>query len=356
MTDRKKNPYAPNFFSGSNQAELEIPEPRRFGRRHQANMIDTLRARFSNPLYAGAALGVVAAIFAGIIFMSYPSSPTAPEDAPVILADSAATRMAPESPGGMMIAGAGNTMDSGVPAAALSEPAPAENLLAQQEPVNKIDDLARQAEAMFDETPGTAAAPPQAISEETPPPEKLASISDITASASPAPAAEKNASAVDITAPKAPPPEKLASAGSTPEAVEYLKSVLDAKDKKAAAETGAEAGTSAINTKAEKTAPAVTRIEPAAGAAIGMKSITPGNHFIQLGSVPEESRAASHWVSLRKTYPNALGSLPYRVQKAEIPGRGTFFRIQAGPMSKDSAKSICDSIKAQKPGACIVVQ
>ncbi|MCB1721141.1 MAG: SPOR domain-containing protein [Alphaproteobacteria bacterium] len=36
--------------------------------------------------------------------------------------------------------------------------------------------------------------------------------------------------------------------------------------------------------------------------------------------------------------------------------RGTYYRIQAGPMSRASASDICDSIKAQKPGGCLVTQ
>jgi hypothetical protein len=51
-----------------------------------------------------------------------------------------------------------------------------------------------------------------------------------------------------------------------------------------------------------------------------------------------------------------LSGAEYRVQRADLGAKGVFFRIQAGPMSKDSAKSVCDAIKASKPGGCVIVQ
>lgn len=43
------------------------------------------------------------------------------------------------------------------------------------------------------------------------------------------------------------------------------------------------------------------------------------------------------------------------MQEASLD-RGTFYRIQAGPISKDSADEICREIKAITPVGCLVVK
>jgi cell division septation protein DedD len=140
-------------------------------------------------------------------------------------------------------------------------------------------------------------------------------------------------------APEAPPETKdfsdakpitIHKPGSSPETLQFVRSVLDKKDSPNAA--------------------AAASVEPAAGAAV-----TPGSYFVQLASVKSRDGADSEWGKLQKSF-GSLNGLDYRVQEANLGDRGTFYRIQAGPMSKTSAGDICDAIKAQKPGGCLVVQ
>ena len=53
-------------------------------------------------------------------------------------------------------------------------------------------------------------------------------------------------------------------------------------------------------------------------------------------------------------YNSSLSGLKFRTQEAKL-AKGTFHRIQAGPMSKDSATSLCNEIKKKTPGGCLVV-
>lgn len=80
-----------------------------------------------------------------------------------------------------------------------------------------------------------------------------------------------------------------------------------------------------------------------------------GNAFVQVASVPDAGRVPGEWAVVSGKLPMIAG-MPYRVQKADIAGKGTYHRIQVGPMSKDDAVKLCDSIKAQKPGGCLVVK
>ncbi len=83
--------------------------------------------------------------------------------------------------------------------------------------------------------------------------------------------------------------------------------------------------------------------------------IKAGLFFVQLASITDPARAGSEWVKMQKKY-GVLSTSKFRVQEASLPS-GTFYRIQAGPMSKSSADEICASLKAsKKPGGCLVVK
>jgi len=123
-----------------------------------------------------------------------------------------------------------------------------------------------------------------------------------------------------------------------------VRSVLDKKDGRAVSDTASDVATRAAS------------VQPAAGNPTRSFTITPGEHYVQLGSVTSVSGAESEWGKLQSKFSAELGSLPHRVQTADLGDRGTFYRIQAGPMSAESAASICDSIKAQKPGGGLVTK
>ncbi|MBX2833562.1 MAG: SPOR domain-containing protein [Micavibrio sp.] len=136
------------------------------------------------------------------------------------------------------------------------------------------------------------------------------------------------------------------SAGSNPETLEYVRSVLEKKDGMAAARAEA---------TVDHTASSANSVEPAAGTPASAE-VTPGSYYVQVGSVSSATGASSEWGKIQKAFPSQLGGLDHRVTTADLGARGTFYRIQAGPMSKESASSICDSMKSQKPGACLVTQ
>lgn len=96
------------------------------------------------------------------------------------------------------------------------------------------------------------------------------------------------------------------------------------------------------------TATKAAQITPAAGAAMG-------NAYVQVASVPSADKVAGEWGKLTSTLPMLAGK-PYRVQAADIPGKGTYHRIQVGPMAKDAATNLCGAIKAKKPGGCLVAK
>lgn len=127
------------------------------------------------------------------------------------------------------------------------------------------------------------------------------------------------------------------------------------EQKVASATTTPAALKSATKAATDKAAEKVAKTEPAAGALTAIKAITPGGYYVQVGSVRSESGAGGEWKKIQAKY-SSLGGVKYRTQEANLGAKGVFYRIQAGPMSKDSATSVCNSIKAKTPGGCLVTK
>jgi hypothetical protein len=345
----------------------------------------SIMEKLRSPLFATAALLLTGAAFAGIIAISYPGDKPDAENVPVVLADNTSYKEIPDERGGMDVPFRDSTIFGSMNSdGKIVERPPVENLLEQEQPMAKLEaqaddgvvDLtagaARTEPAAGDDTKTTVpssalnpAAPAKEESTETSRDETAKPAEDVIASAeAPKPRVEVQEiiSADEKTSPQelvaeaesASNAQKLHPPASSPETLAYVRSVLEKKDeKKDAVVTASPAPTPDIVASAPK-AEEVAKVEPASGTPATAK-ITPGNYYVQLGSVKSESGAASEWSKLQKSF-GTLAGLDYRVQRAEVADKGTFFRIQAGPMSKDSANSVCGAIKSQKPGGCIIVQ
>lgn len=354
----KRNPYLQHTYESFDQP---VP-PRRHS--HEESLTERvfgpeMAARFRSPLFATAALLVTGVAFAGIIIASYPDSDAPDGSIPVIMADASPLREAPTEPGGMDVANEDSTIFNSIRSAELQETAPIENLLADEQPVNTQTAFADgQAVAAVEPAAGDLQPAPQAekiIADagEAPPPSEMADATKEVEEAG-----EPKTPDVSVAETRSIPMKSevsplasaekptMAPAATTPETLDYVRSVLEKKD------AGAGTKTASADAAAER----VAATEPASGAATSAgATISPGSSFVQLASISSESAAPKEWTKLQKSHPSLAG-LEYRVQRADLGAKGVFFRIQAGPMSKDSAKSVCDSVKAQKPGGCIVVQ
>jgi hypothetical protein len=80
-----------------------------------------------------------------------------------------------------------------------------------------------------------------------------------------------------------------------------------------------------------------------------------GGFLIQLASVTSEKLAEREWTRLQKAFPDVLGGRKLTVEKKEIAGRGTFYRVQSGGYATlDEARAVCNGLK-QKKQACFPV-
>jgi hypothetical protein len=84
------------------------------------------------------------------------------------------------------------------------------------------------------------------------------------------------------------------------------------------------------------------------------KATQTGNSYIQIGSLTSASAAKAHWATRQQQFPSLLKGYRLRVQDVEIAERGTYYRVQGGPASKESAKLACIEINKRFAKSCIV--
>lgn len=83
---------------------------------------------------------------------------------------------------------------------------------------------------------------------------------------------------------------------------------------------------------------------------------TAGTARIQLSSLRSRDAAMVEWNKLKAAHGALFAGLSPHVERAEIPGKGTFFRLQAdGPADKAAADALCARFKAAGLG-CLSVQ
>ncbi len=80
----------------------------------------------------------------------------------------------------------------------------------------------------------------------------------------------------------------------------------------------------------------------------------PSGVQIQLGSFPNAGLAASAWSKIKSSNQDLLADHSPAFAKAEIPGKGTWFRLRVGGFAdKAEAKAACDQLQAAGQ-ACII--
>jgi cell division protein FtsN len=79
-----------------------------------------------------------------------------------------------------------------------------------------------------------------------------------------------------------------------------------------------------------------------------------GSYRLQLSAVRSPDAVAGEWARLKHRFPE-LASLKNSSSKVEVTGKGTFYRLEAGPLNQASAKSTCTRLRTEGLG-CIVVK
>lgn len=268
-------------------------------------------------------------VLGGVFWGAYPDSDDAAQPVPVVRADIQPYKTTPEEPGGMDIAHRDSTVFSTYRDGQDAETV--ENLLTEEGTEQPVP----RSQLFAGLNTGAEDMPPQ-----------------------PAPTTTDMASADQTTAP-AMTGEKTAAAEQKPNDIQT------AMDRPAAAEPAElspetiEPAAGAISDAPEadlnEAAKAASQLEPAAGAATAApKAVKPGTHYVQVASVRDSGKIPAEWKKLTAMH-GGLKEYKYRTIAADLGAKGSFTRLQAGPMSKSEAESLCAAIKSKTPGGCMIV-
>jgi hypothetical protein len=74
---------------------------------------------------------------------------------------------------------------------------------------------------------------------------------------------------------------------------------------------------------------------------------------VQIASQPSEEGARSTYQDLAKRYASVIGDRGVNIVKADIAGKGTYWRVRVPAKSRDDAIGICNDYKAAG-GNCFV--
>lgn len=84
-------------------------------------------------------------------------------------------------------------------------------------------------------------------------------------------------------------------------------------------------------------------------------AVPPGSYVIQIASLPSEAEAQKSYNSLSSKFSSVIGGRGVDIKKAEIPNKGTFFRVRIPAGSREEANSLCSRYKSAG-GSCLVTR
>ncbi|MBB3913318.1 SPOR domain-containing protein [Rhizobium fabae] len=100
--------------------------------------------------------------------------------------------------------------------------------------------------------------------------------------------------------------------------------------------------------------PKTTQVAAAAPvAAQPQQAASAGGYGIQIASLPSEDEANKSFASLSKKFASVLAGRSHEIRKADIAGKGTFYRVRIPAGSKDEAAALCEQYRAAG-GTCLI--
>jgi SPOR domain len=115
-----------------------------------------------------------------------------------------------------------------------------------------------------------------------------------------------------------------------------------------AADAATQAAPEPVQAKAPQPKP-----EEVAAANVDPAAIANGSWSVQIASQPSADSAKSTYQDLAQRYGSVLGGRGVNIVKADIEGKGTYWRVRVPAKSRNDAISLCNDYKAAG-GNCFV--
>ncbi|PTM95253.1 SPOR domain-containing protein [Mycoplana dimorpha] len=81
----------------------------------------------------------------------------------------------------------------------------------------------------------------------------------------------------------------------------------------------------------------------------------PGGYVIQIASLPSEAEAQKSYASLSAKFSGVIGGRGVDIQRADIPNKGTYYRVRIPAGSREEANALCGRYKTAG-GTCLVTR
>jgi SPOR domain len=294
-------------------------------------------------IWPSIAVVAAASAFGGVIWFAYHDGRDANRSGmpPLVKAETGPTKIKPDNPGGQEIPYQDSTVydrlnqNGQKPVAEKLLPPPEEPVIrAPPAPVQPADAAGQSAVATPPPPPPNGAiiqqviAPPPQAADALPPPVDVAAPTALA----PTPGA------IVIQPPPVVPPKPVQVAPPAPKPV----AVAVPKPEPA---------------KAPPPTSIAALIDEAGGAHVPVAKATPaggGSYRLQLSAVRSADAVPEEWARLKRRYPELAG-MSNSTSKIDTPDKGTFYRVEAGPLDEAAAKSTCTRLRGQGLG-CIVVK
>ena len=102
-----------------------------------------------------------------------------------------------------------------------------------------------------------------------------------------------------------------------------------------------------------ETAPAQAAQPAQPAAAVG--AANGGGYFIQVSSQPSAELAQKSYADIARKYGSVIGGRSVDIKRADIPGKGTYYRVRVSAGSREDATALCNRLKAAG-GSCLVTR
>lgn len=110
--------------------------------------------------------------------------------------------------------------------------------------------------------------------------------------------------------------------------------------------SGGEAGAEGDLTRQVASAPAAEQ---------GQAAANPGGYYVQIASQPSQAGAEASYNNLSRRYESIIGGRGVDYQEADIPGRGTYYRVRIPGGERAEAIDLCERLQAAG-GSCLVTR
>jgi hypothetical protein len=145
-----------------------------------------------------------------------------------------------------------------------------------------------------------------------------------------------------------------ASAESTPIRVVKTNPVPTARPEPAAkANTAAPAQEAQAQAQPKVQPKQVASASPTAATPAATSAASGGTYGVQIASLPTEADAQKSQANLKVKFASVIGNHPLEIRKADIAGKGTYYRVRVVAGSKDDAAAICTRYRAAG-GTCLI--